>query len=71
MLDVRCCIEREHDAKAGRGSSAGIRTTCGAVVADNDFQEWYLEHGLAAYDLDGVPCSSSWIETNGCSTQRT
>jgi hypothetical protein len=28
VLEVHCCIEREHDTKAGRGSPAGTRTTC-------------------------------------------
>jgi len=52
VLDVHCCIEREHDTKAGprvvRRNADDLRT----VVADNGFQDWYSEHELAAYDLE-------------------
>ncbi|AUX09837.1 transposase [Halalkaliarchaeum desulfuricum] len=42
VLDVHCCIEREHDTKAGPR----------VVVADNGFQDWHTEYELSAYDLD-------------------
>ena len=42
VLDGLCCIEREHDTKAG------LRV----VVADNGFQDWHTEYELSAYDLD-------------------
>ena len=52
VLDVHCCIEREHDTKAGprvvRRNADDLRT----VVADNGFQDWYTEYELSAYDLD-------------------
>jgi hypothetical protein len=41
VLDVHCCIEREHDTKAGpRG-----------VVADNGFQDWNSEYEVAVRDI--------------------
>ena len=39
---MHCCIEREHDTKAGPR----------AVVADNGFQDWHTEYELSAYDHD-------------------
>ena len=52
VLDVHCCIEREHDTKAGprvvRRNADDPRT----VVADNGFQDWYSEHEIEAYDLE-------------------
>ncbi|SET95038.1 transposase [Natrinema hispanicum] len=52
VLDVHCCIEREHDTKAGprvvRRNADDLR----AVVADNGFQDWHTEYELSAYDLD-------------------
>ncbi len=52
MLDVHCCIEREHDTKVGprvvRRNADDLRT----VVADNGFQDWYSEHEMEAYDLE-------------------
>ena len=52
VLDVHCCIEREHDTKAGprvvRRNADDLR----AVVADNGLQDWHTEYELSAYDLD-------------------
>ncbi|ELZ21454.1 putative transposase [Natrinema limicola JCM 13563] len=52
VLDVHCCIEREHNTKAGprvvRRNADDLR----AVVADNGFQDWHTEYELSAYDLD-------------------
>jgi IS5 family transposase len=52
VLDVHCCIEREHDTKAGprvvRRNADDLRT----VVADNGFQDWYTEYEMSAFDLD-------------------
>ena len=52
MLDVHCCIEREHDTKAGprvvRWNADDLR----AVAADNGFQGWHTEYEIAALDID-------------------
>lgn len=52
VLDVHCCIEREHDTKAGprvvRRNADDLR----AVVADNGFQDWHTEYELFALDLE-------------------
>ena len=52
MLDVHCCIEREHDTKAGprvvRWNADDLR----AVDADNGFQGWHTEYEIAALDID-------------------
>lgn len=52
VLDVHCCIEREHDTTAGprvvRRNADDLR----AVVADNGFQDWHTEYELSAFDLD-------------------
>ena len=52
VLDVHCCIEREHDTKAGprvvRRNADDLR----AVLADNGFQDWHTEYELSAFDLD-------------------
>ncbi len=51
VLDVHCCIEREHDTKAGTGRSP----ECGdlrAVAADNGFQDWHTEYEIAALDVE-------------------
>jgi len=52
VLDVHCCIEREHDTKAGprvvRRNADDLRT----VAADNGFQGWHSEYQIAAFDID-------------------
>jgi len=52
VLDVHCCIGREHDTKAGprvvRRNADDLR----AVAADNGFQDWYSEYEIAALDVE-------------------
>ena len=52
VLDVHCCIEREHDTRAGprvvRRNADDLRT----VAADNGFQDWNSEYEIAAFDID-------------------
>ena len=52
VLDVHCCIEREHDTKAGprvvRRNADDLRT----VAADNGFQDWHTEYEIAALDIE-------------------
>jgi len=52
VLDVHCCIEREHDTKAGprvvRRNADDLR----AVAADNGFQDWHTEYEIAALDVE-------------------
>ena len=52
VLDVHCCIEREHDTKAGprvvRRNADDLR----AVAADNGFQDWHTEYEIAALDIE-------------------
>ncbi len=52
VLDVHCCIEREHDTKAGprvvRRNADDLR----AVAADSGFQDWNTEHEIAALDIE-------------------
>ena len=52
VLDVHCCIEREHDTKAGprvvRRNADDLRT----VAADNGFQDWHTEYEIAAHDIE-------------------
>lgn len=52
VLDVHCCIEREHDTKAGPRFVRRNADDLQAVVADNGFQDWYTEYELSAYDLN-------------------
>jgi IS5 family transposase len=52
VLDVHCCIEREHDTKAGPQVVRVPADDLRAVVADNGFQDWHTEYELSAYDLD-------------------
>jgi IS5 family transposase len=51
VLDVHCCIEREHDTKAGprvvRRNADDLR----AVAADNGFQDWHTEYEIATHDV--------------------
>ena len=42
VLDVHCCIEREHDTKAGPR----------AVAADTRFQDWHTEYELTALGVE-------------------
>ena len=52
VLDVHCCIEREHDTKAGprvvRRNADDLR----AVAADNGFQDWHTEYEIAALGVE-------------------
>jgi len=52
VLDVHCCIEREHDTKAGprvvRRNADDLRS----VAADNGFQDWNSEYQVAALDVE-------------------
>ena len=52
VLDVHCCIEREHDTKAGprvvRRNADDLRS----VAADNGFQDWHTEHELTALGVE-------------------
>jgi hypothetical protein len=38
VLDVHCCINCDHDTKAGRGSSAETLTTCGQWLQTTVFK---------------------------------
>jgi len=52
VLDVHCCIEREHDTKAGprvvRRNADDLRS----VAADNAFQDWHTEYESAALGVE-------------------
>ena len=52
VLDVHCCINREHDTKAGprvvRRNADDLRS----VAADNGFQDWHTEYEIAAHDIE-------------------
>ena len=52
VLDVHCCIEREHDTKAGpwvvRRNADDLR----AVAADNGFQDRLIEYELTALGVE-------------------
>ena len=52
VLDVHCCINRQHDTKAGprvvRRNADDLRS----VAADNGFQDWHVEYEIAAHDID-------------------
>jgi len=52
VLDVHCCIERDHDTKAGprvvRRNADDLR----AVTADTGFQDWHTEYEIAALDIE-------------------
>jgi hypothetical protein len=52
VLDVHCCIECEHDTKAGprvvRRNADDLR----AVTADNGFQDWHTEYEIATLDIE-------------------
>jgi hypothetical protein len=52
VLNVHCCIEREHDTKAGpwvvRRNADDLRS----VAADNGFQDQHTEYEIAALDVD-------------------
>ena len=52
VLDVHCCIEREHDTKAGprvvRRNADDLRS----VAADNGFQDWHTEYEMAALGVE-------------------
>jgi len=52
VLDVHCCIEHEHDTKAGprvvRRNADDLR----AVVADNGFLDRHTEYEIAAHDVE-------------------
>ena len=54
VLDVHCCIEREHDTKAGPGVVRRNADDLRAVVADNGFQDWHTEYELSGLDLDYI-----------------
>jgi IS5 family transposase len=50
--DVHCCIEREHNTKAGprvvRRNADDLRS----VAGDNGFQDWNSEQEVAAHGVD-------------------
>jgi hypothetical protein len=52
VLDVHCCIRREHDTKAGprvvRRNADDLR----AVAANNGFQDWHSEYEIAALNVN-------------------
>jgi IS5 family transposase len=52
VLDVHCCIEREHDTKAGPRVVRRNADDLGAVAADNGFQDWTSEYEIAALDIE-------------------
>ena len=53
VLDVHCCIEREHDTKAGPRAIRRNADDMRAVAADNGFQDWNSEYEIAA---SGIEC---------------
>jgi len=52
VLDIHCCIEREHDTKAGprvvRRNADDLR----AVAADTGFQDWHTKYEVAALGIE-------------------
>jgi len=52
VIDIHCCIEREHDTKAGprvvRRNADDLRS----VAADNGFQNWHTEYESFALDVE-------------------
>ena len=52
VLDVHCCIGREHDTKAGPQVVRVPADDLRAVAADNGFQDWYSEYEIAALDVE-------------------
>jgi hypothetical protein len=69
VLDVHCCIEREHDTRADprvvRRNADDLR----AVLADNGFQDWHTEYELAALE-SRLSCSPPRLNTDGSRSQR-
>ena len=52
MLDIHCCIEREHDTKAGPRVVRRNADNLLSVAADNGFQGWHTEYEIAALDVE-------------------
>ena len=52
VLDIHCCIEREHDTKAGPRVVRRNADDPRAVAADNGFQDWHTEYEIAALDIE-------------------
>ncbi|WP_080503485.1 transposase [Halococcus thailandensis] len=52
VLDVHCCIEREHDTKAGPRVVRRNADELRSVAADNGFQDWHTEYEIAALDVE-------------------
>ena len=52
VLDVHCCIEREHDTKAGPRVVRVPADDLRSVAADNGFQDWHTEYEIAALDVE-------------------
>jgi len=52
VLDIHCCIEREHDTKAGprvvRRNADDLRS----MAADNGFQDWHTEYEIASLGVE-------------------
>jgi IS5 family transposase len=52
VLDVHCCIESEHDTKAGPRVVRVPADDLRSVAADNGFQDWHTEYEIAALDVE-------------------
>lgn len=52
VLDVHCCIEREHDTKAGPRVVCRNADDLRSVAADNGFQDWHTEYESAALGVE-------------------
>jgi len=52
VLDVHCCIQREHDTKAGLRAVRRNADDPRTVAADNGFQDWHTEYEIAALDIE-------------------
>jgi len=70
VLDVHCCIEREHDTKAGprvvRRNADDLR----AVAADNGFQDWNSEYEIAALDIEPRSTTTASVVQSSQPVQR-
>ena len=52
VLDVHCCIEREHDTKAVPRDVCGNADYLRAVAADNGFQNWITKYEFYALGVE-------------------
>ena len=66
VLDVHCCVEREHDTKVGPRVVRRNADELQAVAADSGFQDWHTEYEIATLDIEYFHSLLRFIADGNC-----